>query len=37
MDLCTTYVGKDAILALCPEEVKKLRENYEKKMQELMY
>ena len=32
--ICAHHLGKDAILALCPEEVKKLRANYEKKMQE---
>ena len=33
--ICAHHLGADAILALCPEEVKKLRANYEKKMQEL--
>lgn len=29
--VCTHHLGKDAILGLCPTEVKKLRENYEKR------
>ena len=33
--ICAHHLGADAILALCPEEVKQLRANYEKKMQEL--
>ena len=32
--ICANHLGSDAILALCPEEVKKMRANYEKKMQE---
>ena len=32
---CAHHLGADAILALCPEEVKQLRANYEKRMKEL--
>ena len=33
--ICAHHLGAEAILALCPEEVKKLRANYEKRMKEL--
>ena len=33
--ICAHHLGADAILALCPEEVDKLRANYEKRMKEL--
>ncbi|MCH5284941.1 MAG: hypothetical protein J1E42_05000 [Akkermansiaceae bacterium] len=33
--ICAHHLGADAILALCPDEVKKLRANYEKRMKEL--
>lgn len=35
LQLCTHYVGKKDILSIFPDEVKKLRANYEKKMKEL--
>ena len=35
LNVCAHHVGAKDILALCPDEVKKLRANYKKKMQEL--
>ena len=35
LNVCVHHVGEKDILALFPEEVKKMRANYEKKMQEL--
>ena len=35
LNVCVHHLGADAILALCPKEVKKLRDNYEKRMKEL--
>ena len=35
LEVCAHHLGSDAILALFPENMKKLRENYEKRMKEL--